>query len=300
MPTPQPAIFRENTPHQYFLEFHLRARWQPEELRRLLGQALAARAPETSLVLAFGRDAWERLAPQEVPENFIAFHPVLGRQDRIAPGTQGDILVWLHGERHDLNVAFAMEIGRALAGIATLELELHGFTYLDSRDMTGFVDGTENPHDEEARAAARIPAGHPGAGGSFVLTQQWVHDLERFGALGQAEQESVIGRTKPDSIELDDAPPTAHVRRTDVQVDGQALKIYRRSAPFGGLRQHGLYFIAFSREIMIFAMQLDRMFGRADDGLMDRLTEFSTPVSGAYWFAPPVESLTALFGDHAG
>ena len=166
--------------------------------------------------------------------------------------------------------------------------------------MTGFVDGTENPHDEEARAAALIPAGHTGAGGSFVLTQQWVHDLERFGALGQAEQESVIGRTKPDSIELDDAPPTAHVRRTDVQVDGQALKIYRRSAPFGGLRQHGLYFIAFSREIMIFAMQLDRMFGCADDGLMDRLTEFSTPVSGAYWFAPPVESLTALFGDHAG
>lgn len=300
MPTPQPAIFCENTPHHYFLEFHLRARWEPAELQRLLGRAIAKRAPETHLVLAFGRDAWERLAPQDVPENFIAFHAVLGRQDRTAPGTQGDILVWLHGERHDLNLACAMEIGRALAGIATLELELHGFSWLDSRDMTGFIDGTENPHGDEARAVAVIPAGRPGAGGSFVLTQQWVHDLARFNELGQAEQESVIGRTKPDSIELDDAPPTAHVRRTDVHVDGQALKIYRRSAPYGALRQHGLYFLAFSREIMIFAMQLDRMFGRAEDGLMDRLTEFSTPVSGSYWFAPPAESLAALFGPSAG
>lgn len=299
MPTPQPAIFVENTPHHYFLEFHLRPHWKPAELKRLLGEAIAARAPATNLLLAFGRDAWERLAPDDVPENFISFHPVLGKQDRTAPGTQGDILMWAHGERHDLNLDCAMRIGNALSGIATLELELHGFSYLDSRDFTGFVDGTANPRDAQARAAALVPEGRTGAGGSFVLTQQWVHDLARFGQLGQAEQESVIGRTRADSIELEDAPPTAHVRRTDVQVDGQELKIYRRSAPWGGLRQHGLYFLAFSREIMVFAMQLDRMFGRAEDGLVDRLTEFSTPVSGAYWYAPPVEALAALLGGAA-
>jgi len=299
MATAQPAIFHENSPHHYFLEFNLRPRWQPADLRRLLSGAIATRDPATSLLLAFGRDAWERLAPQGVPEDFITFHAVLGKQDRTAPGTQGDLLVWLHGDRHDLNVQCAMAIGQALAGIATLEREVHGFTWLDSRDMTGFIDGTENPRGDDARAAALIPEGRTGAGGSFVLTQQWVHDLAHFGALEVSEQESVIGRTRHDSVELDDAPPTAHVRRTDVKVDGQPLRIYRRSMPWGGLRQQGLYFLAFSREIMIFAMQLDRMFGRAEDGLMDRLTEFSTPVSGAYWFAPPVETLRDLFGPSA-
>ena len=297
MATPQPAIFRENTPHHYFLEFNLRPRWQPAELKRQLRHALAAHAPETNLLVAFGRDAWERLAPHAVPEDFISFHAVLGKQDRTAPGTQGDVLVWLHGPRHDLNLHCAMTIGHALAGIATLEREVHGFSWLDSRDMTGFIDGTENPRDGAAREAALIPAGRTGAGGSFVLTQQWVHDLAHFAQLSESEQESVIGRTKTDSVELDDAPPTAHVRRTDVKVDGKPLRIYRRSVPWGGLRQHGLYFVAFSREIMVFAMQLDRMFGRAEDGLMDRLTEFSTPVSGAYWYAPPVEALTELFRD---
>ena len=106
----------------------------------------------------------------------------------------------------------------------------------------------------------------------------------------------MIGRTKADSIELEDAPPTSHVRRTDVKIDGKGLKIYRRSTPFGGVRSNGLYFLGFSCELMRFAIQLDRMFGRAEDGLMDRLTEFSTPVSGSYWYAPPEESLVEFFG----
>lgn len=296
MPTPQPAIFRENTPHHFFLEYRLRPGWHADALTRSLRSALDARPDDTNVLLAFGRDAWERLAPDAVPDNFIAFHPVLGRQDRTAPGTQGDLLFWLHGARHDLNVQCALAIGRALAGIATLELEQHGFVYLDSRDLTGFIDGTENPRDAEARTAARIPDGMTGAGGSFVLTQQWVHDLERFGALRQDEQEAVFGRTRPDSVAIDDAPPTAHVKRVELEVDGGELKIYRRSVPWGGLRQHGLYFLAFSREIMVFAMQLDRMFGRADDGLMDRLTEFSAPVSGSYWYAPALETLRAAVG----
>lgn len=296
MPTPQPAIFRENTPHHYFLEFHLRPGWYQGALKRSLAAALDARPAETSVLLAFGRDAWERLAPDAVPDHFIAFHAVLGKQDRTAPGTQGDLLFWLHGERHDLNLQCALAIGRALTGIATLELELHGFRHLDSRDLTGFIDGSANPQGEEARAAALIPTGKTGAAGSFVLTQQWVHDLERFGGLAQTEQEAVVGRTRADSIELENAPPTAHVKRVEIDIDGEELKIYRRSVPWGGLRQHGLYFLAFSREIMVFAMQLDRMFGRSEDGLLDRLTEFSTPISGSYWYAPALETLRAAIG----
>lgn len=293
MPTPQPAIFREDTPHHYFLEFRLRPGWNADSAKRALKAALGSQPQGTSLLLAFGRDAWERLAPREMPENFITFHAVLGKQDRTAPGTQGDVLFWLHGEQHDLNLQCALAIGQAMAGIAALELEQHGFTYLDSRDLTGFIDGTGNPRGHEAREAALIPDGSTGAGGSFVLTQQWVHDLERFAALPAAEQEAVFGRTRTDSVAIADAPASAHVKRVEIDVDGKELKIYRRSVPWGGLRQHGLYFLAFSREIMVFAMQLDRMFGRSEDGLSDRITEFSTPVSGSYWYAPSLESLHA-------
>lgn len=296
MPTPQPALFRENTPHHYFLEFRLRPGWDVETAKRALKTALGSQPRGTSLLLAFGRDAWERIAPREMPENFITFHSVLGKQDRTAPGTQGDVLFWLHGEQHDLNLQCALAIGRAMAGIAALELEQHGFTYLGSRDLTGFIDGTGNPHGDEAREAALIPDGATGAGGSFVLTQQWVHDLERFHALPQAEQEAVIGRRQADGSELEDAPATAHARRIEINVDGEELKIYRRSVSWGGLRQNGLYFLAFSREIMVFAMQLDRMFGRSEDTLLDRFTEFSAPVSGAYWYAPSLETLHATIG----
>lgn len=296
MPTPQPAIFREDTPHHYVLEFRLRPGWNADVLRHALQAALASRVAESNILLAFGRDAWERLAPEAIPDDFISFHAVLGRQDRTAPDTQGDLLFWLHGERHDLNLECAFAIGRALAHLATLEIELHGFTYLDSRDLTGFVNDHTNPRGDAARSATLIRDGMVGAGGSFVLTQQWVHELERFRALAREEQEAVIGRDRAAGHELDDAPATAHARRVEINVDGEELKIYRRSVPWGGLRQHGTYFLAFSREIMVFAMQLDRMFGRAEDGLLDRLTEFSTPISGSYWYAPSLETLHAAIG----
>ena len=296
MPSPQSAIFREDSTHHYFLEYALRGGVERATRAALIGRALAVPDANSNLVVAFGRNAWSELAPTAAPEDFIDFHPILGRNDHTAPGTQGDVLFWIHGTRHDLTLARAMAIDAVLGASAALELELHGFNYLDSRDLTGFIDGTENPRLAEAREAAVIAPAKAGAGGCFVLTQQWTHDLAHFARLGVEEQERVIGRTKADSIELEDAPPTSHVRRTDVKIDGKGLKIYRRSTPFGGVRSNGLYFLGFSCELMRFAIQLDRMFGRAEDGLMDRLTEFSTPVSGSYWYAPPEESLVEFFG----
>jgi putative iron-dependent peroxidase len=296
--TAQSAIFREGSTHHYFLEYNLRPRWNP------LVVAVAVRAlvdngnENVDVMVAFGSEAWMRLAPEEMPANFIPFHPVLGRQDRIAPGTQADVLFWIHGTRHDLNFRHALAINDALRRIATLELELAGFSYLDSRDLSGFIDGTQNPREQEARDAALIATGEPGAGGSFVLTQRWVHDLAKFADIGVEEQQRVIGRTKADSTELSEVPPTAHIRRAEINVDGEELKIYRRSVPYGNVREHGLYFLAFSRNLLLFAMQLDRMFGLSEDGLVDRLTEFSTPVSGSYFFAPSPQALQRMYGRH--
>ncbi|MDH5749785.1 MAG: Dyp-type peroxidase, partial [Rhodospirillales bacterium] len=168
-----------------------------------------------------------------------------------------------------------------------------GFLYRDSRDLTGFIDGTANPKGGDIQIAALIPEGSNEAGGALMLSQRWVHDLEAFGKVPVAEQERIIGRTKPDSIELegDAMPPDSHVSRTDVKVGEIAQKIYRRSFPIGTAAEHGLYFLAFACDIGRFQVQLERMFGVAGDGVHDRLIEFSKPVTGSYWFAPSMETL---------
>ena len=291
MNEPQPGIFSTGFSHHYLLEFALKPGYDEKELRNLVGQVSDADSVEQSVVVAFGRDAWQVLAPDAVPEGLIPFYPVVGKDNLVARGSQCDILVWIQSSAHDMNLQLALDFKQQLATIASLELEVHGFRYLDSRDLTGFIDGTENPSEERAPAVALIPEGKIGAGGSFVLTQKWAHDLEAFQQLDVSEQERVIGRTRADSVELEDAPPTSHIRRTDVKIEGKALEIYRRSVPYGGVQDHGLYFLAFSCELIRFAIQLDRMFGCSEDGLVDRLTEFSTPVSGSYWFAPSKQQL---------
>ena len=177
--------------------------------------------------------------------------------------------------------------------VGTLKLDLAGFQYLDSRDLIGFIDGTANPKEEKAREAALIPEGQTGAGGAFVLSQQWVHNLPAFNTLSQSEQEQVVGRTKPDSIELEGEamPPTSHVSRTDYKENGKAMKIVRRSAPYGTVEEHGLYFLAFACELYRFQVLLERMFGTSGDGVSDQLIRYSKPVTSSYWFAPSREGL---------
>jgi putative iron-dependent peroxidase len=182
--------------------------------------------------------------------------------------------------------------------VATLAHELPAFVYQDSRDFFGFIDGTENPPIWEAHLVVPIPDGEPGAGGTFAFVQQWRHDLGRFDANPEAEQEAVIGRTKPDSVELDDdvRPPTAHISRTVIEDDdGEELEIYRRSTPWGNATEQGLNFVAFTNDLSIVETMLARMFGTAGDGLHDRLLEFTTPLTGANYFVPSLDALYGVF-----
>jgi putative iron-dependent peroxidase len=172
-----------------------------------------------------------------------------------------------------------------------------GFVHRDSRDLTGFIDGTANPMLLEAPAAALVPDDQRGAGGSHVIAIRWVHDLVAFDALPVADQERVFGRTKPDSVEFtgDALPTTAHIAR--VQIDDEAggeIPIYRRSVPYGTVAEHGLQFLAFSADRARFDRMLARMFGTTGDGLHDRLLDFTRPVSGAYYFAPSLSTLARL------
>ncbi|MGZ4688744.1 MAG: Dyp-type peroxidase [Acidimicrobiia bacterium] len=299
MATGQPGIFAQGTRSHYSLEFDVR----PGAGTAHVAAAVAALREPTvtaggfNLVVGFGAALWPRLMPsaETMPGELRAFDTVEGLDGHRAPSTQHDLWIWIHGTGEDLALDAARACTAVLAPVAVLAIEQPCFVYRDSRDLTGFVDGTENPPIDEAPSVALIADGEPGEGGAYVITQRWVHDLEKFHAQTVPEQEGTIGRTKPDSVELDDAvkPPTAHIARVVIEEGGEELEIYRRSTPYGTVGEHGLYFIGFSAELSRFDKMLARIFGLAD-GIRDHLTDFTRPVSGAYYFAPSLEALAAL------
>lgn len=287
MATPQQSIFTPLAPYHRHLEYNFTGEPNIVAARALVELANV----NQGIVLGFGHSAWLSLG-QQAPEQLKPFTDIGS-----ARSTQADVWVWLSGEQHSELLDLGMKVHQLLDGIAKLEREVEGHEYHQSRDLTGFEDGSANPKTDEARRhAGCIQTDLTGAGGSYVLTQQWKHNLSAFHASDVKEQEAVIGRTKADSIELegDDMPATSHVSRTDVKVDNVPQKVWRRSIPWGGVEQNGLYFVGFACELSRLEIQLERMFGLSGDGLKDRLTEFSTPLSSSWFFAPSIEQLQAL------
>ena len=296
---PQFGIFAQGTHAHHFLEFDLRPGITGADaisaFRRL-------RAPEVSagginLVLAFGARAWREIASQAAGSP-AEFSEVVGPDGHRAPATQHDAWIWLSASTPDVTWEHARAAALTVDDVAQLVAEQPGFTYREGRDVTGFLDGTANPPTRRAPEVALVPPGEPGAGGSHVLAMRWVHDLDAFNQLNVDEQERVIGRTKPDSVELLGAakPPTAHIARVEMSVGADEIEIFRRSVPYGTVTEYGLYFVAFSADPTRYDRMLARMFGTAGDGVRDRLTDFSRPVSGAYYFAPSLNALRELAG----
>jgi putative iron-dependent peroxidase len=302
MLTPQPGIFAQGNRAHYHLEFDVDPGADRRELAARLRDFRDLRATTTgvNLIIGFGADLWRTLAgPESMPGELRPFDRIDGIDGKVAPATQHDLWTWCHGDGPDTVFDEARGITASLSGCATLALEQPCFVYRDSRDLTGFVDGTENPPVDEGPLTATIPPGTVGEGGAYVLTQRWRHDLEAFSALDPCDQEFVFGRTKSDSLERDDKPDNAHISRVVIEEHGEELEIYRRSTPWGTVTAHGLYFVAFSAELSRFDKMLARMFGTADRK-RDRLTDFSKPQSGSYYFAPSVNALDALAGEPDG
>jgi porphyrinogen peroxidase len=295
MAVPQPGIFAQGTRSHYHLEFNVRPDAKNAEITAALAglREPSVTAGGSNIVVGFGPDLWRRLRPDDAPDELQPFEPIQG-DGRGAPATQHDIWVWIHGTGEDIELDIARGVAACLTRVGTLELEQPGFVYRDSRDLTGFIDGTENPPVESAHDVAIVPDGQPGAGGAHVITMRWVHNLAAFHAQSDDDQEATIGRTKPDSVERDDKPPTAHISRVVIKEDGEELEIYRRSVPYGRVQELGLYFIAFSADRSRFTKMLANMFGTSGDGLHDRLTDFTTPTTGSFFFAPSLDALEGI------
>jgi putative iron-dependent peroxidase len=300
---PQFGIFAQGTHAHRFLEFDLRPNATPAQAVEAFK---ALRTPDVSaggvnLVVAFGSLAWRSVAPTRAPADLGPFSEIRGDNGKRAPATQHDAWLWISGAEPDVTWQSARAAVEALSGAAMLVSEQDAFTYRGGRDITGFIDGTANPQVRKAPEVALIPPGIVGEGGSHVLVMRWVHDLAAFERLSVPNQERVIGRTKTESIELSEGekPATAHIARVETFASGTEQEIFRRSVPYGGATEHGLYFVAFSRERARYDRLLARMFGTSGDGVHDRLTHFSRPVSGAYYFAPSVNLLDAVGGPAA-
>lgn len=297
MSYPQSAILPEPGPFaQYTL---LKVKQNPQAVLEQLQSlpALVAElneqqlGAELTLSVAFTKSFWNQL-DVEMPAELIDF-PVLGEGDVVAPSSDVDVLLHCHSNRHDLHFYLLRKFFAEASENVDVVDETYGYRYLDSRDMTDFVDGTENPKDAQREEVAIIPEGEF-AGGSYVMVQRFIHNLPSWNRLNVSAQEKVIGRTKPDSIELDDVPAASHVGRVDIKEEGKGLKIVRHSLPYGSVSgEHGLLFIAYCNTLHNFKAMLESMYGETD-GKTDQLLRFTKAVTGAYFFAPSAEMLQSL------
>ena len=289
MATPQRAIFNGMGQNQWYVHLSRTEGADLNVIKSALNDLRAAcAADEINLTLGFGPGLLPELT-DDVPEDFQAYQTVesddgSGRQ---AKGTQEELLLWLNHDDKDKVWKAQYEARSALEGHMAVARETPTFIYGDSWDMTGFKDGTGNPADEDQPAVAVVAEGDPGAGGSHIIAQRWVHDLDSWNALSVDQQDS-------------------HLSHVELREDGnhgnesssKRNEIARRSTPYafhdGTV---GLYFMAFCKDQAPLRERLRLMYGLDDaNGVRDAITDYSNPASGSFYFAPSEETLDAITG----
>jgi putative iron-dependent peroxidase len=249
-------------------------------------------------VMGIGSDAWDRLFGQPRPAELHPFREIRAGS-RHAVSTPGDLLFHIRAKHMDLCFELAANIVASLGNAVAAVDEVHGFRYFDDRDLLGFVDGTENPRGQAVIEAAIIGDEDPAfAGGSYVVVQKYLHDMEGWNALSTEAQERIIGRAKLSDIELDDAikPTSAHSALTTITENGTELKILRDNMPFGNAAagEFGTYFIGYCRTPRVTEQMIENMFVGRPPGNYDRLLDFSRAVTGTLFFVPSASFLESV------
>jgi len=289
MRTPQSGIFALGTSSHAYLELDGSA---GRGARELVAAVASLREPRTTmggvnLVAGFRPELWYEASPGDAPAGLHGFDEALAGVDGFEmPATQHDAVLWISGSAYDVVFDVARMAIRALAGLATVADETSSWPYRHDLDLTGFIDGTENPSLLDAPPFVLVGDG-AGEGGTILLLQKWAHDVTAWESLQDAEQELVIGRRKADSVELEDKPADSHVASTDQDDFG---KIFRRNMPYGTVTEHGTMFVGFCAEQRPLVAMLESMAG-LKSGARDALTRYTSPLTGAYYFVPSTEAL---------
>ncbi|MDF7807579.1 Dyp-type peroxidase [Pontiellaceae bacterium B12219] len=246
---------------------------------------LADRTDGDSMVVGLGKSLTEALGI-DLPT--LGTFPVYAAASVDVPSTPAALWCWLRGDERGLLINESRAVRDLIADDFECINVIDGFKHGSGRDLSGYEDGTENPKDEEALKTAFVQQSGEGLdGSSFAAVQTWVHNLNRFKQFPQDEQDRMIGRRISDNEELDDAPPSAHTKRTEQESFSPEAFVLRRSMPWADAYAEGLNFVAFGKDFSAFEAQLARMIG-AEDGITDALFNFSKPVSGSYFWCPPM------------
>ncbi len=303
MATPQPAVLNRNMgQHQWYV--HL-SRMDGADMGVIKSAIQQLRKDcddkGINLTIGLGPSLLSDLT-DDVPNDFQPYETFqsIDGTGKEAKGTQEELLFWLNSAKKDEVWKAQWDAREALKGHMRVARETMTFIFGDSLDLSGFKDGTGNPEPERDVEVAVVPDGEPGAGGSFIIAQRWIHDLEAFNLLPVEEQEKVFGRTKAESDRLSPQPPTSHLSHVELREgktgdDGTPKRdeISRRSTPYafhdGTV---GLYFMAFCKSQAPLRERMRAMYGM-DGQVRDRLTSYSNPASGSFYFAPSVETLDA-------
>ena len=295
MRTPQGGIFALGTASHAYLEFDVSDRRKERHLVRAISSLHEPRTTigGVNLVAGFRPELWSKAAPDDAPAGVEGFNKdIVGVDGFVIPATQHDAVLWISGSTYDVVFDVAHKAIAELKEMASVAEETSSWPYQHDRDLTGFIDGSENPTLMEAAEVALIGEGNPGAGGTILLLQKWVHDTAAWESLSVAKQERVIGRKKLDSVELEKKAPDSHVASTDQDRFG---KIFRRNMPYGTVTNHGTMFVGFSADQRRLSTMLESMAGLAT-GVRDALTRYTRPLTGAYYFVPSTERLRGLIG----
>lgn len=249
--------------------------------------------------VGIGSDIWDRVTGLPRPAELHRFREVKGAT-HTAVSTPGDLLFHIRSERRDLCFEFERQLMDQLGDAITVVDETNGFRYFDVRDLLGFVDGTANPVGPSVPPSVLVAEEDTSAaGGSYIVVQKYVHDLRGWKGLSVEQQEQIIGRTKLENEELEDAESGQRSHKTLNTIeddDGNEHQILRDNMPFGspGSGECGTYFIGYSRRLWVIEKMLQRMFIGEPPGLHDRLLDFSRARTGTVFFAPSIDVLAGL------
>lgn len=292
MQNTQPSILSEIPRQARYLIFSIKPENTLVDSLRLLSQDIDI----NNCVVGFGQSLISKL---DKNINGLKDFPVHEGENFSVPATPVDLWIWLRGDDRGVLLHQTRHLEKLLKDSFSLDKVIDAFQYEDSRDLTGYEDGTENPQGDDAIRAAFVQGQGEGLdGSSFVAVQQWVHNLNTFEAMPPSQQDDTIGRRISDNEEIDEAPSSAHVKRTAQEDFDPEAFVLRRSMPWSDNKQAGLIFVAFGFSVDAFEALLNRMTGK-DDGVVDALFTFTQPVSGSYFWCPPVKDnqldLSALY-----
>lgn len=242
-------------------------------------------------VIAIGSEFWQKLDEKSQPKELCPFPNIDSTPS--TPVTPVDLLLHIRSNRRDLTYLLAKNVMELLSHSVELVEEVTCFKYLDNRDLTGFVDGTENPEGKHRADVALVNKEDDAefANGSYIHLQRFVHNLNNWQALPVNEQEDIMGRTKEENIEYksQDKPLTAHTKRASAKgSQGEGLEILRHSMPYASLSEAGLLFASYCSSPINFSKMLENMMLGDGSGHTDKLMDYTKAVTGQAFFAPSI------------